>query len=155
MTTTLASDRRLDIADRLALVLSSTVALAIKSQGFHWNVTGPSFLSLHELFGQQYAELHAASDEIAERMRALGATAPAGLAPYAARSVVADALDAMLDSRAMLAQLQKDNETLSWHCAELRRIADAADDTATGDLMNGRIAAHDKAAWMLRAQLAG
>lgn len=53
----------------------------------------------------------------------------------------------------MISKLAKDHETLSKICRETGSFADDAGDTATGDLMNGRIAAHEKAAWMLRAHL--
>ena len=60
------------IADGLSAVLADTFALYIKTHGFHWNVTGPMFNTLHTMFMQQYTELWTALDEIAERIRALG-----------------------------------------------------------------------------------
>ena len=151
MSTQLANDTRATLLEELGLVLSSSMALALKTQGFHWNVTGANFFSLHEMFAQQYAELFAAGDEIAERIRALGAAASAGLGAYAKRSIILDAPEPAPDAQSMLRALQNDHESLSMRCAALRRLADESDDTATGDLMNGRITAHDKSAWMLRA----
>ena len=153
MSTALPDDAAAIIVERLGVILSSAAVLSLKAQGFHWNVTGPNFFSLHEMLGAQYAELHAASDEIAERIRALGASVPTGFAIFARRSAIADAPEAAPGAREMLATLKADHETLSQHCSELRRLADESGDTATGDLMNGRINAHDKAAWMLRAHL--
>ena len=63
-------------AEKLAVVLASTYTLQLKTQNFHWNVTGPNFRSLHLLFETQYNELAAAVDLIAERMRALEAQSP-------------------------------------------------------------------------------
>lgn len=148
------SNSRTAIADRLKLVLASSFSLMLKTQNFHWNVTGPNFTSLHELFGKQYEEIFAANDEIAERIRALNEFSPGSLAAFAELSAVKDAPAQPPAFARMIAELLNDNETLSRLAAELRAFADDAGDTATGDLMNGRIDAHDKAAWMLRAHLA-
>ena len=64
----------------LKRVLGETYALYSKTHGYHWNVTGLHFQSLHTLFMTQYTELWNALDEIAERIRALGAFAPGGSA---------------------------------------------------------------------------
>src|SRR5690606_41785053 len=64
------------IADGLAQAVAETFTLYVKTQGYHWNVTGPTFHSLHEMFEEQYIDLRDAADEVAERMRALGASSP-------------------------------------------------------------------------------
>ena len=72
--------------DALRKVLGETYALYFKTHGYHWNVTGPRFKALHELFMEQYTELWQALDELAERIRALGEFAPASsdeIASYA------------------------------------------------------------------------
>jgi starvation-inducible DNA-binding protein len=47
------------------------------THNFHWNVTGPQFNSLHNMFMAQYTEQWNALDIIAERIRALGFPRPA------------------------------------------------------------------------------
>src|SRR5918992_420681 len=64
------------IANGLSRVLADTYTLYLKTHNFHWNVTGPMFQTLHLMFEQQYNELWAAGDLIAERIRALGLFAP-------------------------------------------------------------------------------
>ena len=49
-----------------------------KTHGFHWNVTGPMFQTLHLMFMEQYTDLWNSIDVIAERIRALGEYAPFG-----------------------------------------------------------------------------
>ena len=61
---------RQQIAASLSKLLADTYTLYVKTQGFHWNVTGPRFHDLHKLFEEQYNELADANDEIAERIRA-------------------------------------------------------------------------------------
>ncbi|MBM3490186.1 MAG: DNA starvation/stationary phase protection protein [Alphaproteobacteria bacterium] len=148
------NDQRKRIAERLGVVLASSYVLMLKTQNFHWNVTGPHFNALHTMFGAQYAELFVAIDPIAERMRALGEFAPGGLAGYGKLSAIDDAPASPPKYEKMLAQLASDHERLSALCGDLRALADEAGDTATGDLMNGRIDLHDKTAWMLNAHLA-
>ena len=61
------------VAESLKKVLASSYILSLKTQNYHWNVKGPHFKQLHDLFGEQYNELNTAIDDIAERIRALGA----------------------------------------------------------------------------------
>ena len=97
----------------LAGMLASTHALALKTQNYHWNVEGPHFAALHQLFEGQYEALHAATDDLAERMRALGAYAPAGLAAFAAASAVPDAPEDPPAGLAMVADLADGHRTAS------------------------------------------
>ena len=69
-----------DVTEGLTKVLADTFVLYLKTHSFHWNVEGPNFHSLHELFEEQYTELWEATDELAERIRALGEYAPNGWA---------------------------------------------------------------------------
>ena len=68
----LTEQNRTRVAEDLASLLADTYAVYLKTQNFHWNVTGPEFYSLHVLFEKQYAELAENIDEVAERIRALG-----------------------------------------------------------------------------------
>ena len=74
----ISTEQRQQIADGLGRLLADTWVLYGKTHGFHWNVTGPMFNSLHGMFDTQYNELWDSLDEIAERIRALGMAAPFG-----------------------------------------------------------------------------
>jgi len=150
----LDDNARAGIAHGLAVALAGTHALGLKAQNFHWNVTGARFQSLHALFEDQYADLSGATDALAERIRALGVFAPGSLGQFATLSPIGDAPDTPQGADAMLNELARDHDTLS---RTLRtQIGDAADvgDEATADLLTGRLAAHEKAGWMLRASVA-
>lgn len=67
----------------MRLVVADTYAIIGQTHLCHWNVRGNSFFSLHQAFEEQYTELFAAVDEIAERIRAKGSLAPGGLAGLA------------------------------------------------------------------------
>lgn len=61
------------VAELLNALLADEYLLYTKSRDYHWSVTGPIFRDLHKLFEEQYEELNEVVDEIAERVRALGA----------------------------------------------------------------------------------
>jgi len=67
---------RANIAESLSKMLADSYILYLKTHNFHWNVTGPMFQALHNLFMTQYTEQWNALDLIAERIRALGHPAP-------------------------------------------------------------------------------
>ena len=60
--------QRQQIAAGLGRLLADSYVLYGKTHGFHWNVTGPMFNTLHLMFMEQYTELWTALDAIAERI---------------------------------------------------------------------------------------
>ena len=65
------------VIEALNRLLADSYTMSLKTQSYHWNVTGPMFTTLHNLFESMYSELAPAVDEIAERIRALGHPPPA------------------------------------------------------------------------------
>ena len=76
------------IAEGLSHLLADSFTLYLKTQNFHWNVTGPMFNTLHVMFMDQYTELWNALDLIAERIRALGVQAPGTYREFAKLTVI-------------------------------------------------------------------
>lgn len=144
------TEDRKAIAAELAKLLADTYTLYLKTQNFHWNVTGPHFTSLHLLFEQQYTELAGAVDEIAERIRALGELAPGGFASYSKLSTITDSPE-NLPAEKMIEQLVLDQETIVKNANTVFAVAEKANDQPTIDLMTRRMEVHEKAAWMLRS----
>ncbi|WP_198946766.1 Dps family protein [Kiloniella majae] len=143
--------QRADVAEKLSKFLASTYTLYMKTLYYHWNVTGPQFHSLHALFEQQYEGLHKAGDELAERIRALGHFTPGTFKAYLELSSV-DEDDALpKEAQQMVESLLRDNETCSKEAREVLKVAEAAGDEVSVDMMVARMAAHDEAAWMLRS----
>lgn len=140
------------VTDALEGLLANSYILYLKTQNFHWNVTGPSFASLHALFQTQYEELAVANDDIAERIRALGARAPGSFAAFLKLAEVGEETGA---PRAvdMIEKLSADQVLLSASAQKVLEAAQEAGDEATADLAIGRIQAHDKNHWMLKAHL--
>ncbi|MDB5100859.1 MAG: putative Ferritin and Dps family,DNA protection during starvation protein [Cyanobacteria bacterium RYN_339] len=144
--------QRMRIAEGLSRLLADTYTLYLKTQGFHWNVTGPQFNSLHAMFETQYTELAAAVDLIAERIRALGFPAPGSFAQFAKLATVQEETG-VPNAQDMIRALAKDQETVVRTARAIFPVVDQAHDEPTADLLTGRMQVHEKTAWMLRSLL--
>ena len=136
----------------LARLLADTYAVYLKTHGYHWNVRGPAFASLHTLFMTQYTEMWTAIDEIAERIRALGELAPQGYAAFGNLTAIRDG-DPSKSAEEMLRELVADNEALIATAKAARAHAVEEADDVTAAVIDARVQAHEKHAWMLRASL--
>ncbi len=141
------------MAKQLALVLSDTYVLAVKTHGYHWNVMGPSFQALHALFEAQYNELIAAADEIAERIRALGMMPDGSMDAFLQNTAIKEAGTKPLSAKEMLKNLMESHKILRDRLVDTENLADEIDDVVTQDLAVGRMAAHEKTVWMLRSHI--
>lgn len=138
--------------EALRKVLGETYALYFKTHGYHWNVTGPRFKALHELFMEQYTELWQALDELAERIRALGEFAPGSSDEIASYATIKPD-NGVPDAEDMINNLVRGHETIARVAREGVDAAEGGDDVVTADLLTQRAAAAEKSAWMLRASL--
>jgi len=141
------------VADALSNVLADSFILYLKTHNFHWNVTGPMFGTLHQMFEEQYNELWLAVDAIAERIRSLGFIAPGSFGEFTRFTYLHDAPVAM-NANEMIAELLRDHETTARTARSALAVARTAVDAPTEDLLTQRLAAHEKAVWMLRSLLA-
>ena len=148
----LSDQQRKDIAEALARLQADSALLYQKTHGFHWNVTGPHFSSLHILFEGQYQEIWESIDEIAERIRALGHMAPGSYATYQELSNIKEE-PGHPSWQEMLRQLVIDNEAVVQTARKCFDVVDAANDQATADVLTTRMVTHEKYAWMLRSML--
>ncbi len=142
-----------DLAEGLRGFVAETYAMMAKTQACHWNATGEGFIGLHKLTEEQYAELFRAVDRLAERLRARGERAPAGLDELRRLASIEDA-PARLSTTDAVQLLVEDHATLAELARDLAEQADEAEDIATHDMLVHRIEAHQKAAWLLRSHVA-
>lgn len=150
MNTGLDAGYRKQMSETLSKVLAATYQLTIKSHVYHWNVVGPLFKPLHELTEEHYNALFAATDIIAERIRALGHLAPTRFADTKAFAPVGKEVD-HLTAAAMVDDLIASHESAIRDMREAAGKAGDADDIVTEDMLTARLAFHEKAVWMLRA----
>ena len=148
----LSDTQRETMAKAVTAVLADTYALYFKTHVYHWNVTGPRFHDLHALFETQYNALWAATDIIAERIRALGVVAPRS---YSAMTDAASIKSGgeETEANAMLKDLLKGHETVVATIRKALELAGEHGDEATADVLTPRLTEHEKSAWMLRSTL--
>ncbi|MDX1921913.1 MAG: DNA starvation/stationary phase protection protein [Alphaproteobacteria bacterium] len=149
-----SSKSNAQMIEHLIDVLSGTYVLAVKTHGYHWNVTGPLFPQLHAMLDEQYKALLEAADTVAERIRALEYPAPGGMATFLKNSPIKEASGDSLSAAAMIKDLLRSHEQLRTCIEEAIEVADDMDDDATEDVMIERLRDHDKTIWMLRSQVA-
>lgn len=148
----LEKNDRSDIAKGLSKLLANSYTLYLKTHNYHWNVTGPMFLTLHNLFEEQYTELATAIDEVAERIRALGEYAPGSYKAFAELTDIEEETE-VPPAEHMIQNLLVSNEVLVRHARELLSNPKLEHDDATADLITQRMQIHEKSAWMLRSLL--
>lgn len=145
---------RRQIADGLARLLADSYTLYLKTHNYHWNVTGPMFSTLHNLFEEEYMELATAVDEIAERIRALGFPAPGSYKEFSKLSSVVEETGAPPEAKEMIKRLAQGQQQVVKTAREVFPLAEDANDEPTADLLTQRMQVHEKNAWMLRSMLA-
>ena len=145
------ADRK-NIAEALSRTLADSYVLYLKTHNFHWNVTGPMFQALHTLFMTQYTELWNALDLIAERIRALGYPAPGSYRRFVELASIEEE-EGVPNARDMIRQLMEGQEAVARTARAAFRVAEAASDQPSADLLTQRMEIHEKNAWMLRSLL--
>jgi starvation-inducible DNA-binding protein len=141
-----------EVVNSLSKLLADTYTVYLKTHNYHWNVTGPMFNTLHTLFETEYTEYALAVDEIAERIRAVGARAPGSYSEFSELASVKEDRGSPAATQ-MLENLVADQEATAASARRLVEAAEAAGDQASADLAVRRIEIHEKNAWMLRSHL--
>lgn len=137
----------------LEKAVANSYALLIKTHNYHWNVVGPNFYGLHNLLETQYKDLFAATDELAERLRALGCHAPGSLKAFSDLTSIPDAPDGQQDAQAMIQDLIDSRRKMLEDEARLLSAAEETGDQVTVDMITERIGQNEKDIWMLRSVL--
>ncbi|WP_353149556.1 Dps family protein [Pollutimonas bauzanensis] len=143
---------RATVAGELSKMLADSYTLYLMTHNFHWNVTGPLFNTLHQMFMTQYTEEWQALDNIAERIRALGHYAPGTYAEYTKLSSIAEP-SSVPNAEEMIQLLVRGNEAVAKTARAAFKKADGVGDQPTADLLTQRLDIHEKNAWMLRSLL--
>ena len=140
------------VVEALSGLLADSYTLYLKTHNYHWNVTGPMFTTLHSLFETEYTDLALAVDEIAERIRSLGARAPGSFSEFAKLAAVKEATGSP-SATEMIQDLVADQAVVVGSARRVVEAAEATGDQASADLGTRRIDVHEKNAWMLRSHL--
>jgi starvation-inducible DNA-binding protein len=152
----LSEEQRTGVIELLNRDLANSYLLLIKTKKFHWDVVGPQFRSLHELWEEQYQTLTETIDSIAERVRALGGF-PVGTAKgFVEYASIQEQADNVPLATEMVAQLVEDHELIIRNLREhIDRCSDEFHDEGTADFLTGLMEGHEEMAWMLRSFIEG
>ena len=136
----------------LSTLLADEFLLRLKLRKYHWNVTGLQFLSLHEIFEQQYTSLATFIDEVAERLRAYGAMSPGTMSEFIRLSRLAEYPANNPNAETMIENLVADHEAMIRYLRiDINHVATEYDDVGLEDFLTGQLQVHQKMAWMLRS----
>jgi len=152
-----ANDLNKSVREQMVALLNARLAdvTDMKSQvkNAHWNVKGPDFIALHELFDQVVGRLDIQADDIAERVAQLGGIAMGTIRRAAAASQIeeypAEIRDGKDHVRALVARM-------SAYGALVRKAIDEAEkagDADTTDIFTTVSRAVDKDLWFIEAHL--
>ena len=136
----------------LKTTFASEYAFAIKAQNFHWNVEGPLFVQLHDLFERIYTEVYGSIDTFAEELRALQIYTPASLSKFSMLTKIEDE-NSVPEFQDMLRELLADSDKMANMFKIVFAMSEEAGDHGLSDFLAGRPDAHKKHSWMLRASL--
>jgi len=136
----------------LKIAFASEFAFFVKAQNFHWNVEGPLFTQLHELFGNIYEEVYGSIDPFAENIRKVGAYTPASFARFSMLSNVDDENN-IISGEEMIQELLNDSVKMQEMFKIVFQASEELREHGLSDFLAGRQDAHAKHSWMLRATL--
>ena len=138
------------LADTLKEVLSSTIIYKVKAQAFHWNVEGPMFVQLHDLFGDIYENMEVATDVCAEHIRALEVYAPQTTKRFAELSVI-DEQEKIPSAALMIKELYEDGEKILGLLDKAFKEADTPNRQGIANFIADRQTVHSKYCWQLNS----
>lgn len=152
----LSDEQRQGVIEMLNKALSDSYLLIIKTKKYHWDVVGPQFRTLHELWEEHYEALAENIDAYAERIRALGGY-PLGTADgFLKNASLREHPGDLPNANEMVARLATDHEQV---IRNLRGYVDQASekfgDEGTADFLTGLMEQHEEMAWMLRSFIEG
>ena len=136
----------------LKVAFASEFSFYLKAHNFHWNVTGPFFSQLHDLFGKIYEEVYGSIDQFAEEIRSAGAFVPASYTRFSMLSQIEDETG-IPDDGDMIRILLEDSDKMVKILKFVFDVATANGEEGLADFIAGRMDAHRKHSWMLKATI--
>ncbi|WP_298821704.1 DNA starvation/stationary phase protection protein Dps [Chloroflexus sp.] len=148
-------ERRRSLIAMLNQQLADTFDLMSQAKQAHWNVKGPQFLELHELFDELAGQLSGFVDLLAERVTALGGMAMGTARMAATTSRLPEYPSDITDGLAHVAALADRFAAYGKTTRQAIDFAAELSDQATADLLTEIARAIDKDLWFLEAHLQG
>lgn len=152
----LTDEQRKGVIDLLNADLADSYLLLVKTKKYHWDVIGPQFRTLHQLWEEQYEAITTNIDALAERIRALGDYPLGTMEGFLKTGSIKEHPSDLPNATEMVARLVNDHEQI------IRNLRDHIDqcsenfhDEGTADFLTGLMEQHEEMAWMLRSFIEG
>ena len=143
--------RRSELIALMNQRLASAVDLQLQMKQAHWNVKGPSFIALHELFDKVDEAVESYVDTIAERIVQLGGIAEGTVRATAARTRLPEYPLAIADGMAHVEAVARALSTFGAEARNTIEEANALDDADTADIFTEVSRGIDKWLWFVEA----
>jgi starvation-inducible DNA-binding protein len=147
--TDLAPAATKDVSGALTTLLADMFALYLKTKNFHWHMSGRHFRDYHLLLDEQGAEIFAATDAMAERVRKIGGTTLHSIGHVGRLQRLLDNDAEYVTPLDMLAELREDNKQLTAYMRETHTLCDEHEDVASASLLENWIDEAERRTWFL------
>ncbi|GIX03467.1 MAG: DNA starvation/stationary phase protection protein [Planctomycetaceae bacterium] len=144
---------RTAVIDLLQPCLANLISLQAVLKQAHWNVRGPQFISLHELFDQLASQLAEPIDDVAERIVTLGGITRGTLRSVVQLNTLPDYPEATTDGLEIVRQLVRQVAHVAAAVRKGVEQTTAQGDADTADLLTGLSRELDKMLWFLEAHV--
>jgi starvation-inducible DNA-binding protein len=139
-----------ELGNSLKVALADTFVMMTQALGYHWDVEGPHFHSLHDMFGKIYEDLWSAVDPLAEHIRALDEYAPGSLKRFQDLTTIEEDVKIPTASN-MVSRLLETNQKVIESLNQALEQAKVANDEGVINFLGERLETHAKHGWFLRA----
>jgi len=141
-----------ELAEKLNVLLATYQLFYMNVRGFHWNIRGDKFFTLHAKFEELYTDALVKIDELAERILTLGFTPTHAFSDYIEQSVITEVKQEGKDT-ACVQHVLSGLQTLIEIEREVSALSDEVGDDGTNDLITTYIREQEKLVWMYNAYL--
>ncbi|MBH8553628.1 DNA starvation/stationary phase protection protein [Nostocaceae cyanobacterium CENA357] len=152
----LTEEQRQGVINLLNQDLADSYLLLVKTKKYHWDVVGPQFRSLHQLWEEHYEKLTLNIDALAERTRALGGYPVGTMEGFLKIASLKEHSGDVPTATGMVAYLVQDHEQVIRNLREhVDQCSEQFHDEGTADFLTGLMEEHEEMAWMLRSFIEG
>lgn len=147
----LSAKTRKEVSEILNHLLCDEMIIYLKTLKFHWNVYGIVFHDFHALFKEQYEQMLDISDDVAERVRALGYDSFGTMTEFLKNTRIKEEPGKFPDALGMIKILLADHEAVIRQIRKDIEVCEHLKDVGTSNFLQDHMEKHEKIAWMLRA----
>ena len=141
-----------EVIAQLNNLLSTYHVFYLNVRGYHWNVKGEHFFTLHPKFEELYTALQLQIDEIAERILTLGGTPLHAYSDFTQHTSIQEDKN-VKDGNACVKGVVTGLQALITEQRKVSALAADSEDQGTADLVDAYVQEQEKLIWMYNAFL--